>query len=257
MSDGDAMSKYYVCQGYGPIAHVSKTPVLGKTYWVDDVPASSAPVSFFSGAFGKSVVLSTAHSFIVLALETAASYEPTYKIRTDDGQELVIRLDDFQRAFFIDSEYDGQAYLSGRQYIFSGPPRDITAALDAKLAVAREEAAVANRERIKKIAARAAQARAKAAQDEARYAQAVAEERAQRLADIKARIAFGGVRLGMSRDQVRRSSWQKPENINVTKTVNGESEQWVYEGGNFLYFSDGILTGIQNHPDDAYYSIAN
>lgn len=40
-------------------------------------------------------------------------------------------------------------------------------------------------------------------------------------------------------------SWGKPRKINVTVTSGGKSEQWVYVGSNYLYFENGILTGIQ------------
>jgi hypothetical protein len=55
-----------------------------------------------------------------------------------------------------------------------------------------------------------------------------------------------GVRLGMSKGDVLASSWGKPSTINKTTTTNAVHEQWVYGGGNYLYFENGILTSIQN-----------
>lgn len=55
-----------------------------------------------------------------------------------------------------------------------------------------------------------------------------------------------GVQLGMTKKQVReQSSWGEPLRINSTITKNGESEQWVYGDGQYLYFTRGVLTAIQ------------
>lgn len=54
-----------------------------------------------------------------------------------------------------------------------------------------------------------------------------------------------GVRIGMSPEQVIASSWGKPKKINRTTTAQGERQQWVYSGG-YLYFTNGVLTGVQN-----------
>jgi hypothetical protein len=54
-----------------------------------------------------------------------------------------------------------------------------------------------------------------------------------------------GVVLGMTKDEVRASSWGRPRDINRTTNRFGTTEQWVYDGG-YLYFTDGVLTSIQN-----------
>lgn len=56
----------------------------------------------------------------------------------------------------------------------------------------------------------------------------------------------GGVRIGMSQEEVLTEGWGQPEDINRTTTSYGVSEQWVYPNYNYLYFEDGILTTIQN-----------
>lgn len=73
-----------------------------------------------------------------------------------------------------------------------------------------------------------------------------AREKAKKEAEEKARKKREGVRLGMSKQDVLDSSWGKPDHINKTTTRYGTHEQWVYGGGNYLYFEDGILTSIQN-----------
>lgn len=73
-----------------------------------------------------------------------------------------------------------------------------------------------------------------------------AQEIQQQIAEHKARQKSEGVRIGMTKQQVLDSSWGKPGHINTTTTANGTHEQWVYGGGNYLYFDNGILTAIQN-----------
>jgi hypothetical protein len=53
-----------------------------------------------------------------------------------------------------------------------------------------------------------------------------------------------GVSIGMSAEQVRKSSWGEPKSINETITARGKHEQWVY-GGGYLYLENGVLTSIQ------------
>ena len=89
----------------------------------------------------------------------------------------------------------------------------------------------------------------KKAQEEAERkarAKKEAEERARREAEEKARKKREGVTIGMTKQDVLDSSWGKPKYINTTTTRYGVREQWVYGGGNYLYFENGILTSIQN-----------
>lgn len=55
-----------------------------------------------------------------------------------------------------------------------------------------------------------------------------------------------GVRLGMSPDDAIASSWGKPDRVNRSTSQYGVREQWVYEGGGYLYFVNGVLDSIQN-----------
>lgn len=73
-----------------------------------------------------------------------------------------------------------------------------------------------------------------------------AEERAKREAEEKARKKSQGVSIGMTKQDVLDSSWGKPNHINTTTTKYGVHEQWCYDGYNYLYFENGILTSIQN-----------
>lgn len=65
-------------------------------------------------------------------------------------------------------------------------------------------------------------------------------------AEATARAKRPGVRIGMTSKQVMNSThWGRPESINRTVTGRGVREQWVYEGGSYLYFDNGILRVIQ------------
>lgn len=58
--------------------------------------------------------------------------------------------------------------------------------------------------------------------------------------------ARGGVRIGMTAKQVRASNWGGPESINRSTGSYGTHEQWVYGGGNYIYFENGVVSSIQN-----------
>ncbi|HEY1795125.1 MAG TPA: hypothetical protein VGG57_03290 [Stellaceae bacterium] len=65
----------------------------------------------------------------------------------------------------------------------------------------------------------------------------------------------GDVRLGMTREEVRQSTWCEPSKVLRTDTSDHSREEWIYtihagttflgrpEG--FLYFTDGKLTSIE------------
>lgn len=55
-----------------------------------------------------------------------------------------------------------------------------------------------------------------------------------------------GVTIGMSVDDVLASSWGKPNSINTTTTSTTVRQQWVYGNRSYLYFTNGVLTTIQN-----------
>lgn len=51
--------------------------------------------------------------------------------------------------------------------------------------------------------------------------------------------------IGITREQLKLTSWGLPEDINKTSTEHGVSEQWVYGDGKYVYIDDGIVTAIQ------------
>lgn len=68
----------------------------------------------------------------------------------------------------------------------------------------------------------------------------------------EARAALPSPTIGMTDDQVKdETNWGPADHINRTTTANGTDEQWVYSisphSGDYLYFRNEILTGIQEH----------
>ena len=50
--------------------------------------------------------------------------------------------------------------------------------------------------------------------------------------------------VGMTAEEVEKSTWGKPEDINKTTYSWGVKEQWVYSGNRYIYLEDGIVTAI-------------
>jgi hypothetical protein len=94
--------------------------------------------------------------------------------------------------------------------------------------------------------------RGRVAREDLRQEQEREAERERKAAAKQRQIAAAqakkpGARIGMSPEQVtKETSWGKPNHINRTTTAHGVHEQWVYGGGNYLYFENGRLTAIQN-----------
>jgi hypothetical protein len=166
-------------------------PPVGKMYWINDRADGVAPVEFFTIPHGKLVTFGSGHTFVVVRIDATNPQDIRYEVKTDDGQELYLPRDHFQRALFSESEYvafaDGPRYTSLRQYIFAAPPSEITGAIDRKQAAARRAASAAKQ-------AKDAAFRARLANAETSYQSRLA-----------ARIALGGVRLGMTREQPDRA----------------------------------------------------
>ena len=63
-------------------------------------------------------------------------------------------------------------------------------------------------------------------------------------AEIAAEKRRQGVSIGMSQQDVLASSWGRPDHVNRDTYSWGTLEQWVYPGGNYLYFKDGVLASV-------------
>jgi len=66
--------------------------------------------------------------------------------------------------------------------------------------------------------------------------------------EIQKGIETGHLVIGMTKAQVRRIKRYSsgPEDINTTHTSWGESSQYCYPNGTYLYFENGILTSWQD-----------
>ncbi|MBM7605586.1 ribosomal protein S18 [Metabacillus crassostreae] len=51
--------------------------------------------------------------------------------------------------------------------------------------------------------------------------------------------------IGMTSDEVRKSSWGDPKKINKTTSEYGISEQWIYYGDRYIYLEDSVVTTIK------------
>lgn len=63
--------------------------------------------------------------------------------------------------------------------------------------------------------------------------------------EIKEAILHSRILLGMTRDDVR-VAFIAPEHVNRTVTSHGVHEQWVWLGGLYVYFEDGLVTSWQD-----------
>lgn len=50
----------------------------------------------------------------------------------------------------------------------------------------------------------------------------------------------------MTADEVLKSTWGEPNDVNRTITATTTHEQWVYGGGCYIYLDNGIVTAIQD-----------
>lgn len=70
--------------------------------------------------------------------------------------------------------------------------------------------------------------------------------KAKREAARKAELALPEPTIGMTEKQVGTGKWGWPNKVNRTINASGKSEQWIYDGIGYLYFTNGILTSIQD-----------
>lgn len=54
-------------------------------------------------------------------------------------------------------------------------------------------------------------------------------------------------KIGMTSDEILKSTWGEPKKINKTTYSWGIAEQWVYSNYRYIYFENGIVTAIQEY----------
>ena len=198
----------------------SLNAIRGKTFWIKANPEASSRIKFIEpNSDGNVPKYSQEKVFYVKAdanfivIDSAkGDYDTFLKVKFSDEKIGYLQINplssiDPDSYPLIDNLYPGKdADLVYFEYIFSRPPQEAFAA-------ERKAAAIQKEKQAKKDAA------------------------------WKAR---GGVRIGMTKEQVKNSNWGRPNSINRSTGSFGTHEQWIYGGGNYLYFDNGVLTSIQN-----------
>lgn len=54
--------------------------------------------------------------------------------------------------------------------------------------------------------------------------------------------------IGMTKEEVLRSAWSSPRQMNKTTTASGTSEVWIYAGPSFLFFDESGILQVINSP---------
>lgn len=60
----------------------------------------------------------------------------------------------------------------------------------------------------------------------------------------RTKIGSAKPQIGMTADEVKKSSWGKPQKINKSTYEWGTTEQWVYSNNRYVYFKNGKVTSI-------------
>lgn len=80
----------------------------------------------------------------------------------------------------------------------------------------------------------------------AKYEKIRKEEEEKRLEFERQLAKKPNARIGMTKNQIlNQSNWGQPYDINTTIDAYGTFEQWIYDGDQYLYFTNGRLTTIQ------------
>jgi hypothetical protein len=58
-------------------------------------------------------------------------------------------------------------------------------------------------------------------------------------------ISKGYIKVGMTKSMAK-DAWGEPQEIHRTIFATHSHEQWVYRGGNYLYFDNGLLSAWQD-----------
>lgn len=167
--------------------------------------------------------------FRILALVPRENVDDDLSVLTQDARELQITCSKFLEA--LEPAHVGQRFIPGNA------DEDFTSAEAAFKA--KQVAAASELQRKRKSAL----------ESEAKHEREIRDYIAQR-------TARGGVKIGMTEQQVLNSSWGTPDKRNHTYSSVGDKEQWVYGGQYFLYFDNGVLVAIEtDSPDEGYFRV--
>lgn len=194
---------------------------VGKTFWYQ--PGRERRVKFYGHVersayssklylvdeliLGSTISLKVLEQFELPPTRVSPAVARFYRVKFDDGKTAFVPENDF-------GEYRPGKPIASQSRVFTA---------DASLATHTEQDHVF-------------------IVDPKSYLAADAEFREHRaIADARTR----GVKIGMSKAEVRQSSWGEPSRVQRMTSASGTLEQWVYSNG-VLYFMDGVLTTIQD-----------
>ena len=190
---------------------------VGKDYWIKANPKAETRIEFSSDLgnyFGikNKFVVTTDLKFTVIGWKLNWKGEPFFLLQFENGKSAyhpVHFLWENTKQVF-NNIFDGTEYDDVREYLFNSEPDKAISTWQKKIEDER-----------------------KRAEDENKRAYAEYQSK-------------GGVRIGMTKAQVLKSNWGKPVSISRTIMANSTREQWVYSSHTYLYFTNNILTTIQN-----------
>ncbi|WP_305825797.1 hypothetical protein [Massilia brevitalea] len=234
---------------------------VGKTYWFKPSEASE-PVRFYQTFRHDDYLPNWGHLEDEIRPNVTVSFKVVERFilrrsgtdRYSDFYGYTIVFEDGTRAFADQSEFGfGLKNVSLKSYGYK-PTNSPAAAVNPKNTslftedpdlLAKRYAEEQERKALLEEERRAADAARLAAEQVAQLRAKAAEQKRAKAATRESKRR-GGVALGMTPSQVRASNWGSPQRINRTTGSFGVHEQWVYSGGNFLYFENGVLTSVQN-----------
>jgi hypothetical protein len=182
--------------------------LIGKTFWIKPNPKATLPVTFFDLPR-----LSGAEKFVVTEVRS-------FKAIALEGDNFLFQ---YLKVEFEDGKI---GYLKLNSFAYSGGEKEKI--LD--VLIGDDEPMYDFNEYVFPVPPE----------------QFIASYKARLSKKLQSKNAKAGVKIGMTTSEVLSSSWGKPLSVNRTRTASGVREQWVYGGGNYLYFDDGRLSGIQN-----------
>lgn len=223
---------------------------LGKTFFYLPNPAASKRIRFFekipTSSYSSDPDLLftpvTTTSFVVTGvvmapplLYPAGADEYLLEIKFPDGKVgyvNVVGCCGLRENLYKDQQDTDKEYVSLAR---DGTPSE-KAALEEKLSRQKEKAALEDK-----------LAREKTDRERAKLQQAKNLEKKRAEQAHREKMARPSPKIGMTKQQViNETNWGAPYDRNRTITAGRTREQWVYGLGRYLYFDNGILTGIQD-----------
>jgi hypothetical protein len=236
--------------------HAFYRELEGQTFWFQ--PGSSMRARFYpkfekfasgeiylpagTGFAPVNTVSFTIEKYISSQIKDYGPPTHVYQVKIEDGTVAFMSVNDFGTPI--------RGFGDTRDIHLTADPRTVASFFkeyNDKILTKSPDLIITEEQERKRLKAEAAE---KAEQERKQLLAARESEHLQTMAKEKAAAAAqkrkGGARIGMTTRQVLNSSWGKPSDINRTTTAAGVNEQWVYGNSSYLYFTNGILTAVQN-----------